>query len=263
MQRRTLNWIRLHLPPEGLVEARLQCHHAVQINTRLTRGFVPAQSDDSHTSLTWDREAVALIGQPLNAGDSQLRAGLRLRDLTLLFDGLTFPLDGRSLDDALEWLGTQLRAHGLDPAPLARPIHFELEDHPLLHGAKFDANSHAQTLEELARYYGNAAFCLEDVSSPVRCWPHHFDIAAPIVRGEHSIGVGMSPGDAIYAQPYFYVTPWPAPDELPTLHSLGHWHTKDWTGAVLTASQIVGDDSQETLVRAFIDDAVAACATIV
>ena len=251
-------WIALRLPPEGLVEARLQCHHAVQINTRLARGFVAAQSDDSHTSLTWDPRAAALMGQPVTFGGRELRAGLRLRDLTLLFHGLEFPLDGASLNDGIGWLGEQLRALGLDPSPLKRPIHFELEDHPLMHGAKFSAAPLARELEELAHYYGNAALCIAEVYSPVRCWPHHFDIAALMVSGERSVGVGMSPGDASYAQPYFYVSPWPAPapDQLPILHSRGHWYTEGWTGAVLTASQFAGEDSQETLVRTFIEDAL-------
>jgi hypothetical protein len=257
-------WICLRLPPAGLREARLQCHHAIQINTRLARGFVPAQSDDRHTSLTWDAQAAALMGQPFSAGGRELRAGLRLRDLTLLFDGLVFPLDRGSFNEALDWLGDQLRARGLDPAPLAQPIHFELDDHPLLHGARFAASSCARELEELTRYYGNAAACIGEVHAPVRCWPHHFDIAVLLVKGEHSLGVGMSPGDASYAEPYFYVSPWPAPaaDQLPVLQSRGHWHTEGWTGAVLTASQFAGDDSQEPLVRAFIEDAVAACGVV-
>lgn len=251
--------------PARLREARLQCHHAVQINTRLARGFVAPQADDSHTSLSWDARAEALMGQPFSAGGREVRAGVRLRDLTLLFDGLAFRLDGSSLNDALGWLGAELRARGLDPEALARPIHFELEDHPLLHGAKFEAGPLAKELEELARYYGNAAGRIGEVFSPVRCWPHHFDIAALRVRGEHSLGVGMSPGDASYAEPYFYVSPLPSPaaDKLPNLDSRGHWHTEGWTGAVLTASQFAGDDLQERLVGAFLEDAVAACSGMV
>jgi hypothetical protein len=57
----------------------------------------------------------------------------------------------------------------------------------------------------------------------VRCWPHHFDIATLLSlgrgdpEGAAAIGIGMSPGDAYYPQPHFYISPWPAPpaDALP------------------------------------------------
>ena len=48
----------------------------------------------------------------------------------------------------------------------------------------------------------------------VRCWPHHFDMATLFNLGEdRSIGVGFSPGDESYDEPYFYCTPWPPPDQ--------------------------------------------------
>jgi hypothetical protein len=205
------------------------------------------------------------MGREFLAGGREVCAALRLRDLTLLFAGAEMPLDGMSLDGALGWLGGQLQERGLDPAALAQPIGFELDDHPLLHGAKFAAAVHELELKELGRYYGNAAEFIGKVYSPVRCWPHHFDIAALMVNGEQSVGVGMSPGDGSYSEPYFYVSPWPVPAgvSLPTLHSRGHWHTQGWTGAVLTSSQFAGDDFQEALVTAFIEDAVVACSGVI
>ena len=76
-------------------------------------------------------------------------------------------------------------------------------------------------LAALSRWYGAAAEVLEAVRAkhgdlkpgpgPVRCWPHHFDIAV-LVRLEEgaaesvrSIGVGCAPGDENYPEPYFYV----------------------------------------------------------
>ena len=68
---------------------------------------------------------------------------------------------------------------------------------------------------------------------PIRIWPHHFDLGA-ILPG--TIGVGLSPGDAYYAEPYFYVTP-PSPiDRGPAIAGGGFWRTDGWTGAVLLAS---------------------------
>ena len=80
-----------------------------------------------------------------------------------------------------------------------------------------------------------------------------------------SVGVGMTPGDESYPEPYLYVTPWPYPDAetLPGL-ALGTWHTTGWTGAVLRASEALnGGEDPERRVRAFLEGAVAACLGLV
>lgn len=252
-------WARLQIPGKDLEEARLQCHHAVQLNTRFARGFVPAQADDSHTSLSWDPSIGALAGQHAHG----LRLGLRLGDLTVLLSGpsgvQTFALDGRTFREALTWLVERLARAGIDPAPLEQPLHFDLDEHPLLHGASFRLTGSERLFEELAKWYGNAALCLSAFSSPVRCWPHHFDIATQAGMGGRSAGVGMSPGDRSYSQPYFYVSPWPYLDEeaLPALVS-GKWHTEGWVGAVLTANEILAEKDQYQFVQRFLDDALSA-----
>jgi len=56
-----------------------------------------------------------------------------------------------------------------------------------------------------------------------------------------SIGVGSSPGDDYYAQPYFYISPWPRFDgeKLPDPPAPGHWHTEGFFGAVLTGDEVL------------------------
>ena len=94
---------------------------------------------------------------------------------------------------------------------------------------------------------------LEPSPSPVRCWPHHFDIATLISLdaggGEEtrSVGVGMTPGDGGYAQPYFYVTPWPYPGatSLPPLREPAFWHTEGWAGAVIEGTALIETEDAE------------------
>ena len=78
-----------------------------------------------------------------------------------------------------------------------------------------------------------------------------------------SIGVGMTPGDGNYAEPYWYVTPWPYPaaDDPPRLET-GTWHTDGWIGAVLTGSAVVaaGDArAQRDLSTNFVNSAIRHC----
>ena len=249
---------------KALTNARLECHHAVQLATRLARGFLPAQPDDSHTTLAWDFDRNALKGRAIETDRGTFSLGLRIADLTLLLmEGPStqreYPLHGVTLAFAMDWLSTVLTSRGLDPKPLYEPLHFALDDHPLLHGASFSAED-SDGLAELSRYYANAALLLDEVAhnragaSPVRCWPHHFDIATLIADGSCTLGAGLSPGDGSYAQPYFYVSPWPYPDpaSLPPLQDGAFWHTEGWVGAVVLGEQIVRREDQESWCREFI-----------
>ena len=74
----------------------------------------------------------------------------------------------------------------------------------------------------------------------IRIWPHHFDLGAILyldpTDDHRQIGIGLSPGDGSYAEPYLYATPFPLAKDaaLPSLPS-GTWRREGWTGAVLTA----------------------------
>ncbi|MFL6247779.1 MAG: hypothetical protein ACJ74H_17275 [Thermoanaerobaculia bacterium] len=235
------------IDPRTLVDARVQLHWAAQAVAGVGRTLHARRADDSHTSFTWSASLDALVQEPFNG----ITTGLRLRDMTLLAIGTTaseLQLQGRTLDDAFAFLESQFAM------TLNRPD-VDLPDHPVSHGAAFDANE--QHLGELARYYSDAARVLADVArsdshaSAVRCWPHHFDFATLLTFDTRTIGIGFSPGDAGSAEPYYYVTPWPYPDpsKLGTL-SIGRWNTIGWTGAVLPASSFASAD-----VRAFIAEA--------
>ncbi len=253
-------WERVgSVDPRVLTDARIQLHWAAQAVAGVGRTLHAQRADDSHTSFTWSPTLDALVQEPFNG----ITTGLRLRDLTLIAIGTTaskLSLQGRTLDDAFAFMESQFAMK------LKRPD-VDLPDHPVSHGATFDANE--QHLSELARYYNNAAGVLLDVArsdsraSPVRCWPHHFDIATLLTYSghgieAHTIGIGFSPGDPGLSEPYYYVTPWPYPDpsKLGALR-IGRWNTIGWTGAVLPASSFANAERPEQTVRAFIADATA------
>ena len=145
--------------------------------------------------------------------------------------------------------------------------------HGIAEGTQFTEGRQAH--KEIANWFQTANDVLSDIArkhpgaTPVRCWPHHFDIATLIQidspdAGEQarSIGVGMSPGDTSYQEPYWYVTPWPYPG-VTTLEDLpeGAWQTSGWTGAVLTATRIVREvtsEDQTHLISLFLEAAIAA-----
>jgi hypothetical protein len=91
-------------------------------------------------------------------------------------------------------------------------------------------------------------------ASPVRCWAHHFDIATLITLPTRKDGTvsyvnaGLSPGDQYYEGPYFYVSIFPEPDPalLPRLNEFDHWHTRDFTAAVLTWDMVLESKTPAT-----------------
>jgi hypothetical protein len=261
--------------PGALADARLQLHHAAQIVVSAAISYVKARSDDSHTALTWSAADRALVSEPITAA-TPMRIGVRVEDLTLLLvdaemrAGRSFPLGGNTVADGNAWLGDVVAEAGLDRARLTFRKHYTIPAHPVADGRAFSRGIENQ-LVELARYWANASAVLEELvqktpaASEVRTWPHHFDIASLIAvpssnGARRTIGVGHSPGDDSYAEPYWYVGPYPYPptDHLPPL-AAGHWHTKGWVGAALPASEYLESADQRATVLAFIDSAVAGC----
>ena len=220
-----------------------ELHWAAQIVSAVGNTLLEKKADDSHANLGWDRVARALAGHPVGGR----RAALRLEDATLLvLDDeskalSTKPLAAETLASGLAWLTSVFGV-----SELRRPEH-DLPDHPVKTGAAFTTKGDAA----LSALYAQADDRISRIATPVRCWPHHFDIATLVsLGGERTIGIGMSPGDGSYAEPYWYVTPWPYPKgELPPLEH-GSWHREGWTGAVLLARE--GDP------KPFLDEAHSA-----
>ena len=264
--------------PGALTDARLQLHHAAQIAVSAAISYIPARSDDSHTALTWVASNGALVTEQITAA-APFRIGVRVEDLTLhaidseLRSTNSFNLAGRTVGEANDWLGAVAAEAGLDLARLKSAKHYTIPGHPVASGAPFSAQI-GSALAELSKYWSNAGMVLDDLvrategASPVRTWPHHFDMASlitlPGAGPRRTIGVGQSPGDDSYPEPYWYVGPNPYPPvtALPAIAGSGHWHVERWVGAVLVASDYVGAPDQPSQVAAFLASAVAACRTL-
>lgn len=269
------DWSKLgRTPPAGIVGARRLAHHAAQWATRAARANLKAASDDSHSAYTWDASHAALVTKGLPAKGGEVRVGIRIPRLEMIItrgDNVldAFQFDGRTDAQAGNWVDSKLRALGLGSAgDVALP--YELPDHPAGEGPHRLAML-GRELGELARWFGGSADVLEEFAaglsgpraSPVLCWPHHFDIATLVsleaghAANARTIGVGVSPGDEYYAQPYVYVSPWPRFDgaKLPELPPPGHWHTEGFFGAVATGDDILAMKDRGRGLLAFINAA--------
>ena len=261
---------------DALSDARLHLHHAAQIVSSVGITHLPHAEDDSHTNMEWT--GGALSGH-LVPGPRPFRAGIFPAPLTLaLLDengaaAEEISLFGKTLDAGYRWMGEAIARWTRSPLrPLRRPDYM-LPEHSTFRGEPFRAESSAG-LHEIGRWYGNAGRLLAAMmpsfsgSSPVRSWPHHFDIAMLIPEGaSKSVGVGLSPGDETFSQPYWYVSPYPYPREplLPGLPARGRWHRGSFFAAVLTGCDLVAggtEPEQEARSRAFLEAAIEACVNI-
>lgn len=265
------------LPPESLLEPRLELHHAAQLpGIGIARSLLPERDDDSHTALHW--HATRQWVTDTIPGTDGLRAGLRPAELTLTLgrngeDLHTLELAGKTRQQGLDWLRETLRGLGAKANSVRLDFHYDMPPHAVEDGAAF-RGALAPGFQEFAAWFGNAALLVDEIAaehadaSPVLTWPHHFDLATLLNEGtteggeERSIGVGLSPGDGNYAEPYFYVTPSPVDEDAQRADlPWGHWRTEGFFGAILTASELLTSgrrEHQEDHARRFLREAITA-----
>jgi len=257
-----------------LLAARLELHWAAQIACGIADAWIERRLDDSHTSLTWRPELDALVGEPAPGG---LAIALGVADLSVLAvrgDRIEsrWELRGKTLADGLAWADARIAEAAGGPPRKAHARDYDMPAHPVGSGkARFAAEP--GPLAELAAWYGDAVLAIADAirseptTAPLRVWPHHFDLGSIIYLdppSEHArqIGIGLSPGDGSYAEPYFYLTPYPLVPEpqFPKLDG-GHWHREGFTGAILTATELLAAgataEAQQTATQRFLASAIS------
>jgi hypothetical protein len=257
--------------PAAVHDARLQLHHAAQVANAPAMSYLPSADDDSHTNFEWAESRRGFASQRVPFPQPRTFA-FRVPDLTLMALGddtavvSSFALAGRTFAEAHEWARGQCEAAGGDASRYTSKKHYEIPRHAVDDGAPFGADSAA--LEALAVHWANAVRMLDAVAaenpgvSPVRLWPHHFDVGAILtIDHQRSIGLGFTPGDDWYDEPYWYVSPYPAPaadTARPALAGGAHWHDRGWFSAVLTWSAYAGAPDRGAAVAAYLASAIAA-----
>lgn len=260
--------------PDSLSESQLQLQYAIQFIAATGAALAEPLPDYSHTSLMWSPDLEMFVG-PVIRASQPFQVALDPTSLTLSVLNqhsealVSLALHGKTMAEGLDWLKSAI-------APLGAEAHQielldyppdDFPDHPLAHGASFNIHQ-ATALGELVTYYANTHSLLETISTiyedvaAIRIWPHHFDMAVlvmlPGIKDGSllTVGVGVSPGDASYPEPYWYVTPYPYPDpaSLPALEGPGFWHTQHWVGAVFLASHLAENaEDQHQQVEAFLN----------
>ena len=96
---------------------------------------------------------------------------------------------------------------------------------------------------------------IREETSPIQLWPHHFDVSMLWLPGDKLSGqdpnneeyadkqmnFGFTFGDETVTEPYFYITAYPLPEQLPTLQlPVGTvWQAEGFSGAVLLYGDLI------------------------
>jgi len=271
-------WRRLDpVPFDEIGKACNMVHEAIQLIASTGISYVQKRQDDSHTNCEWSRSLKSFVGNVFGE-KNDICLGLNIADLKLLLlkENWTiieeFNLNCKSLGEILTWMKNNYECFGLNFDQFTLDKHYDIPAKYVLEGGKFNIEN-KQAFQELSDYYANADMVLRSYKSdltnttPVRCWPHHFDIATLLNIGQEklqSIGIGFSPGDNKNPEPYYYITMWPYPDlekvSLPDI-SIGKWNIEGWIGTSLSASAIIKNTDEQTqsrMVLDFIEDSVSA-----
>lgn len=263
-------------PPDHLAGARNLAHFAVQFLSCAARANLEPLTEDSHSNLGWDGEKKRFKSQPLAGNGGDCFVTLELSPFRIGFDRITAPsasldLRGVTHQELQQWVDEKLTEAGLNTSEVITLPYSLPEEVAGL--SRLDIAENADALAALAAWFdlanstltrfAEAKSTLTPGPGPVRCWPHHFDIATYVsleggdAETTPGIGVGMSPGDGSYDQPYFYVNPWPHldPSDLPPAPAPGHWHTDGFVGAIATAEKILAANDLSTELSAFLDQA--------
>ncbi len=271
------NWKNLGATDQrSLVNSKNQLHQAVQLVAAVGRNYHLPVRDDHFGSLEWLPEINGLAGQEIDTASGKIKCALNFDNFNLQFlvDGTSehsIPLEGKLDQGILQEMQDSLESLGLNGSKLDLEKPYKIPKYQIGQSEVYTANP--KEFKGLSKYFGNSNAVLQAISanvegaSDVQCWPHHFDIATLITLKDtgdpetsSSMGIGLSPGDESYQEPYFYITPWPYPDlnktKLPPL-PVGHWHTEGFVAAILTGTTLLqegADNNQINVVSKFLEE---------
>lgn len=290
MQNQFSNWrLLMPAPPDQLQFATLQLHLAAQLLATLSRTLLPKKDDDSHTNMEWAPQRNALISNWI-LEQEVFRLALLFPDFTLEWWNhdndpvLQLPLQEQTIPSAMQWIVATLQETFGVPMSINRlESNFTLP--PNLSDSDEDFKKTSRAVRQMvADYYNNGNIILKYFAqlfthaSPVRTWPHHFDIGSYIPvkfdkKGEAiaSIGIGLAIPDEYVNDFYFYVNHWSKAGDvegapLPDLPGGGYWNTKDWTGAVLKMESLLTEKealAQAQCAKAFLEKGIQNSLTLI
>ncbi len=279
-----MNWEHASFDDKDRISSiKAQLHHVLQSCSAFGRHYLPASEEDENAVISWVPEEKIMVGKWVESESGLVRPGLDISSKTLIFqrenaETSSLDIQGNSFAQLMMWLEGQAGESGLSVDKFSADLPYELPKYDTQKGSPFLLEDD-EALEALLSLYHNAFLLCSNLRgkfsnvSEVRIWPHHFDLAISVKLKESGnadtstyLGIGFSPGDDHYDEPYFYTNSWPfADDALLRDLSNGHWHIDDWVGGVLTLNELVEikEGLQEEKVFGFYESSTSQLSSII
>ncbi len=219
-------------------------HMAAQYLAAAGINFVPKEADDSHTNLGFSIEKKSIETHPLSENGDIL--SLDYENFSLRWNSQnnteSLLLDGTTHESVIQWLqdmsqrflgkSYSYRFHYDLPYRINSDFKFELGDTKRL--------AELLQLRILAQSTFEETLESNQLESPIRVWPHHFDSGAyASLNGNSAVGFGLAIPDSLSNEHYFYISGYKGQAAIPTsgfsLLSKGEWKNNGFTGAILSA----------------------------
>ncbi|GET43667.1 hypothetical protein [Microseira wollei] len=156
--------------PKDLTESRLQLHYGIQFIAATGAALAAPKPDYNHTSLGWNSQLKAFVGEPIKANKTFSVALATVSITSFLLDKKGNQIPELSLDK--QTLAQAMNRHREEIAKLgaeAEKVVFidyppdDFPDHEIARGTPFDASSSETGRQELAKYYANANLLLQEI----------------------------------------------------------------------------------------------------
>ncbi len=209
-----------------MAEARRQAHNAIHWLARLAHSYVDREPNDRHTDLLWDVDRATIRTQPFQGN---LSVELHVADLELVFceDGKPVPhllsLQERTPAHIEAWVLVELLHRGVDRDRFSKDLPYAARDLMLGDSEDHEVENFRTEFSTLNGWLRNAAAVCTALRHelkreiltggtaipPLVCWPETFqlgiEIALPQGFGAPALRAGLSAGDALRPDPFFFV----------------------------------------------------------
>jgi hypothetical protein len=235
-----------------------QLHLAAQYLATAAKSFLEAKSDDSHTNLGFSIKEKSLQTWDLDDKGTKLCLNYEQFSLKWSQTDKSYALDGKTHEETIKWLSDTSKSLGFE-----KPYQFDLHyDMPYMMGPndrfKKSDTQELILLRTLAQTSLKSFLDVENLTSDIRIWPHHFDTGAFCVLNDgsgKSVGMGLSIPDSMIDDHYFYISGYLGHDGLDTSTfdtlTNGKWLNDGFKGGILPASGVSNEIAVQFFREAF------------
>lgn len=213
------------IPAQRMNEARRQAHNALHWMARIANSYVEAEDDNSHLDLIWHDGAHSLRTKEFHNGLS-VEARLGALELQFCENGEpathTLSFQERTPAHVEAWVLVELLHRAVDRDKFSKELPYTPKDLMMGDSEEHEVEAYASELNALQGWMRNAAAVMAAVrhdlsrdagadfsKQPITCCPQTFqlnlELPLPQGSGAQSLRAGLSAGDGLRPEPYFFV----------------------------------------------------------